>query len=65
MLCVFTREGAGEQEEGPSRGEGGGGRGGAKRKGEEISSSFAAVAAYSNVSKSNVSSVGLVFFQPQ
>lgn len=38
---------------------------GAKRKREQISSSFAVVAAYTNVSKSNVSSVGPVFFQPQ
>lgn len=39
--------------------------GGAKKKKEQISSSFAVVAAYTNVSKSNVSCVGPVFFQPQ
>lgn len=37
----------------------------AKRKREQISSRFSVVAAYTNVSKSSVSSVGPVFFQPQ
>lgn len=39
--------------------------GGAEGRREQISSSFAVVAAYTNFSKSNVSSVGPVFFQPQ